>query len=80
MQKTQLDVLVIGAGATGTGCALDAATRGLSTGLIDRGDFACATSSKSTKLIHGGVRYLQKAVFNLDKEQYDMVAEGLEER
>jgi len=80
MQQAKLDVLIIGAGATGSGCALDAATRGLSTAIVDRGDFAGATSSKSTKLIHGGVRYLQKAVFNLDKEQYDMVAEGLEER
>ena len=79
-QTKQFDILVIGGGASGAGCALDAASRGLATAMIDRGDFASETSSKSTKLIHGGVRYLEKAVFNLDKEQYDMVAEALEER
>ena len=52
------DVLVIGGGATGAGVALDAATRGLRTGLVERGDFGSGTSSKSSKLIHGGIRYL----------------------
>ena len=52
------DVLVIGGGATGAGVALDAATRGLRTALVERGDFAAGTSSKSSKLIHGGIRYL----------------------
>jgi glycerol-3-phosphate dehydrogenase len=52
------DVLVIGGGATGAGVALDAATRGLRTALVERGDFATGTSSKSSKLIHGGIRYL----------------------
>ena len=48
------DILVIGGGATGTGVALDAATRGLSVALVERDDFASGTSSKSTKLVHGG--------------------------
>nr|CDS27206.1 glycerol 3 phosphate dehydrogenase [Hymenolepis microstoma] len=74
------DILVIGGGATGTGVALDAVTRGLSTCLVDKQDFAAGTSSRSTKLIHGGVRYLQKAVFNLDIEQFRMVREALSER
>ncbi|MDP1806323.1 MAG: FAD-dependent oxidoreductase, partial [Acidimicrobiales bacterium] len=52
------DVLVIGGGATGAGVALDAASRGLRTALVERLDFAAGTSSKSSKLIHGGIRYL----------------------
>ena len=71
------DVLVIGGGATGCGVALDSQTRGLSTALIELDDFSSGTSSRSTKLIHGGVRYLQKAVFNLDYEQYRMVREAV---
>ncbi|MDQ5941332.1 MAG: glycerol-3-phosphate dehydrogenase, partial [Pseudomonadota bacterium] len=51
------DVLIIGGGATGLGCAVDAAARGYRTLLLERGDYACGTSSRSTKLIHGGVRY-----------------------
>ncbi|HYC72978.1 MAG TPA: glycerol-3-phosphate dehydrogenase/oxidase [Opitutaceae bacterium] len=54
------DVLVIGGGATGLAAALDAAARGYATALLERGDFACATSSRSTKLVHGGVRYLRQ--------------------
>lgn len=80
LQNKQLDVLVIGGGATGCGVALDAVTRGLSTGLVEYDDFASGASSKSTKLIHGGVRYLEKAIFNLDYEQYKMVREALRER
>ena len=60
--------------------AVDAATRGLNVALVERDDFAAGTSSKSTKLVHGGVRYLQKAVFELDYEQYKMVKEALHER
>ncbi|KAL3314489.1 glycerol-3-phosphate dehydrogenase, partial [Cichlidogyrus casuarinus] len=75
-----VDILVIGGGATGSGVALDAVTRGLTTACIEKFDFASGTSSRSTKLIHGGVRYLQKAIFNLDKEQYHMVKEALQER
>ncbi|XP_045827785.1 glycerol-3-phosphate dehydrogenase SDP6, mitochondrial-like [Trifolium pratense] len=75
-----LDVLVIGGGATGTGAALDAVTRGLKVGLVEREDFASGTSSRSTKLLHGGVRYLEKAVFNLDYGQYKLVLHALDER
>ena len=53
---------------------------GFSTALVESYDFSSGTSSRSTKLIHGGVRYLQKAVFNLDIEQYRMVKEALHER
>ncbi|EYU39630.1 hypothetical protein ABFS82_06G187100 [Erythranthe guttata] len=75
-----LDVLVIGGGATGCGVALDGATRGLRVGLVERDDFSSGTSSRSTKLIHGGVRYLEKAVFNLDYGQLKLVFHALEER
>lgn len=74
------DILVIGGGATGTGIALDAATRGLRVLLCEQGDFASGTSSKSTKLAHGGVRYLEKAILQGDKEQFALVREGLRER
>lgn len=57
----RFDVLIIGGGASGAGCALDAASRGLKVALVERDDFACGTSSRSTKLVHGGVRYLEKA-------------------
>uniref|UniRef100_G3T3Z6 Glycerol-3-phosphate dehydrogenase n=1 Tax=Loxodonta africana TaxID=9785 RepID=G3T3Z6_LOXAF len=81
LQNTsEFDVLVIGGGATGSGCALDAVTRGLKTALVERDDFSSGTSSRSTKLIHGGVRYLQKAIMKLDIEQYRMVKEALHER
>ncbi|GER51257.1 glycerol-3-phosphate dehydrogenase family protein [Striga asiatica] len=75
-----LDVLVIGGGATGCGVALDASTRGLRVGLVERDDFSSGTSSRSTKLIHGGVRYLEKAFFNLDYGQLKLVFHALEER
>ena len=64
------DLLVIGGGATGSGIALDAATRGLRVAMVEKDDFASGTSSKSTKLVHGGVRYLEKAVWELDYNQY----------
>ncbi|MBM3672996.1 MAG: glycerol-3-phosphate dehydrogenase/oxidase [Actinobacteria bacterium] len=67
------DVLVVGGGITGAGCALDAASRGLRTALVERDDFASGTSSKSSKLVHGGIRYLQQREFRL-------VYEGLRER
>ncbi|XP_075036948.1 glycerol-3-phosphate dehydrogenase, mitochondrial isoform X2 [Mixophyes fleayi] len=76
----EFDVLVIGGGATGCGCALDAVTRGLKTALVEKDDFSSGTSSRSTKLIHGGVRYLQKAIMKLDVEQYKLVKEALHER
>ncbi|KIV83411.1 hypothetical protein PV11_05442 [Exophiala sideris] len=74
------DLLIIGGGATGTGIALDAATRGLKVAIVERDDFSSGTSSKSTKLVHGGVRYLEKAVWNLDYNQYQLVKEALRER
>ncbi|XP_026114837.1 glycerol-3-phosphate dehydrogenase, mitochondrial-like isoform X2 [Carassius auratus] len=81
LRKTEeFDVLVVGGGATGSGCALDAVTRNLKTALVERSDFSSGTSSRSTKLIHGGVRYLQKAIMKLDYEQYMMVKEALHER
>src|SRR5688500_2815440 len=62
------DVLVVGGGITGAGIALDASSRGLSVGLVERGDFASGTSSKSSKLIHGGLRYLEQRDFALMRE------------
>ena len=62
------DVVVVGGGAAGLGCALDAVSRGFKTLLIEKGDIAQSTSSKSTKLIHGGVRYLAQGNIRLVKE------------
>src|SRR5947209_18047277 len=56
----RFDVLVIGGGITGAGVALDAASRGFRTALVERDDFASGTSSKSSKLVHGGLRYLEQ--------------------
>ena len=67
LSNTQLDILVIGGGITGAGIALDAASRGLKVGLVEKGEFASGTSSKSTKLIHGGLRYLKTFDFGLVK-------------
>ncbi|KXT06914.1 hypothetical protein AC578_7151 [Pseudocercospora eumusae] len=78
--SNEYDLLIIGGGATGTGIALDAASRGLKVACVERDDFAAGTSSKSTKLVHGGVRYLEKAVFELDYNQYKLVKEALRER
>ncbi|WP_020674826.1 glycerol-3-phosphate dehydrogenase/oxidase [Geopsychrobacter electrodiphilus] len=74
------DLLVIGGGATGCGVALDAASRGLKVALVEKNDFAEGTSSRSTKLVHGGVRYLEMAVKKLDRVQYNLVKDGLRER
>jgi glycerol-3-phosphate dehydrogenase len=63
-----LDVLIVGGGITGAGIALDASSRGLTVGLVERGDFASGTSSKSSKLIHGGLRYLEQREFALMRE------------
>lgn len=68
MEKEHFDVLVIGGGITGSGIALDAATRGLNVALIERKDFASGTSSRSGKLIHGGLKYLQKLDFPVVRE------------
>src|SRR3954452_8007256 len=68
MANEVFDVVVIGAGATGAGAALDAATRGLSTALVEARDFASGTSSRSSKLIHGGLRYLEQGALHLVRE------------
>ncbi|WP_203975419.1 glycerol-3-phosphate dehydrogenase/oxidase [Planotetraspora silvatica] len=73
MQSQELDVVVIGGGVVGAGVALDAVTRGLSVGLVEARDFASGTSSRSSKLIHGGLRYLEQLNF-------DLVREALRER
>lgn len=69
----QFDVLVVGGGITGAGVALDAASRGLRTALVERYDFASGTSSRSSKLVHGGLRYLSQG-------DYRLVAQALAER
>ncbi len=68
LSSSEFDLLVIGGGITGAGIALDAATRGLSVALIEKQDFAAGTSSRSTKLIHGGLRYLKQFEFKLVSE------------
>ncbi|KAB7528485.1 FAD-dependent oxidoreductase [Flagellimonas olearia] len=68
LAKEPYDLVVIGGGITGAGIALDASSRGLKTVLVEKGDFASGTSSKSTKLIHGGLRYLKQFDFWLVKE------------
>ncbi len=73
MGSTELDVLVVGGGVVGAGSALDAVTRGLEVGLVEARDLASGTSSRSSKLIHGGLRYLEMLDFRL-------VAEALQER
>ncbi len=73
MSKQNYDLIIIGGGATGLGCAVEAASRGYSTLLLEACDYGKGTSSKSTKLVHGGIRYLA----NLD---FGLVHEGLEER
>jgi glycerol-3-phosphate dehydrogenase len=74
------DVCVIGGGATGAGCALDAKLRGLRVVMIEAGDYAGATSSAATKIIHGGVRYLEEAIKGLDAKEYHVVVRALHER
>ncbi len=64
----ELDVLVIGGGITGTGAALDAVTRGLSTGMVESRDWGFGTSSRSSKLVHGGIRYLEQMNYSLVRE------------
>jgi glycerol-3-phosphate dehydrogenase len=74
------DVCVIGGGATGAGCALDAQLRGLRTVMLDAGDFAGATSSAATKIVHGGVRYLEEAIKGVDPKEYHVLIRALHER
>src|SRR5438552_18434829 len=73
LAEEDFDVLVVGGGITGAGVALDAATRGLRTALVERHDIASGTSSKSSKLVHGGIRYLQQ-------REIGLVYEALPER
>lgn len=73
ISRHKFDILIIGGGINGAAIAYLAAENGLSAALIDKGDFACGTSSKSSKLLHGGIRYLE----NLE---FDLVAEALKER
>ena len=80
LKNETFDVCIIGAGASGAGCALDAQLRGLKVALIEKEDFASQTSSKSTKLIHGGVRYLEQAFKKFDFGALKQVRHGLEER
>ena len=68
LRSKELDILVIGGGVVGTGCALDAVTRGLSVGLVEARDWASGTSSRSSKLVHGGIRYLEQLDFRLVRE------------
>ena len=73
MAAEPFDLLIIGAGITGAGIARDAAMRGITTALIDKGDFGSGTSSHSSRLIHGGLRYLEhrhfKLVFEASRER-----------
>src|SRR3982751_6438859 len=72
-RKESWDIVVIGGGATGVGCAVDAASRGYELLLLEQSDFGKGTSSRSTKLVHGGVRYLEQGNISL-------VMEALKER
>ncbi len=80
LKQAHFDLLVIGGGSTGSGIALDAAARGLKVALIEMEDFGSGSSSRSTKLIHGGVRYLEQAVLRLDRGQFDLVRDAMRER
>jgi glycerol-3-phosphate dehydrogenase len=74
------DVCVIGGGATGSGCALDSQLRGFRTVQLEAGDYASATSSSSTKMAHGGVRYLEEAIRGFDPKEYAVLKRALHER
>src|SRR5213079_1945841 len=68
LTEEEFDVVVVGGGITGAGVALDAATRGYSVALVEKTDYASGTSSRSSKLVHGGLRYLQKFDLGLVRE------------
>jgi glycerol-3-phosphate dehydrogenase len=76
----QFDLCIIGGGATGSACALDAQLRGVRTVLLEGGDFGSATSSAATKIVHGGVRYLEEAVKGADLQEYRVLVRALHER
>ena len=80
MADHQVDLLVIGAGASGASVAYEATRRGLSVALLEAGDIGGGTSCRSTKLLHGGVRYLELAFKTLDLAQLRLVREALLER
>ncbi|CCF73473.1 glycerol-3-phosphate dehydrogenase [Babesia microti strain RI] len=80
LKHNHFDVVIIGGGATGTSVALDFATRGIKCALLEANDFGSGTSSKSTKLLHGGVRYLESALLKLDFFELYFVWRALEER
>jgi len=80
LQQDTFDLLIIGGGAMGAGTALDASMRGLKVALIEKEDFASGASSHSTKLLHGGIRYLERLISRLDWEQYQVIRDSLEER
>src|SRR6186997_2126305 len=68
LKSKELDILVVGGGIVGTGSALDAVTRGLTVGMLEARDWASGTSSRSSKLVHGGIRYLEQLNFRLVRE------------
>ena len=80
LQSGVFDILVVGGGSVGTGIALHAAARGLLVALVELDDFGGGTSGRSTKLVHGGVRYLERAVLRADLAEYRLVLEALRER
>lgn len=80
LKQAHFDILVIGGGSTGSGIALDAAARGLTVALVEREDYGSGTSARSTKLVHGGVRYLEQAFKRLDAGQFNLVRDALRER
>ncbi|MDD2896964.1 MAG: glycerol-3-phosphate dehydrogenase/oxidase [Aliarcobacter sp.] len=80
LNNEKYDIVIIGGGCVGSGIVLDATLRGYKVILLEKNDFASGASSKSSKLVHGGVRYLEKAIKEFDLAQYNLVKEGLSER
>ncbi len=68
LKEKELDILVVGGGIVGTGSAMDAVTRGLRVGMVEARDWGSGTSSRSSKLVHGGIRYLEQLNFRLVRE------------
>ena len=77
LSNEKYDIVIIGGGCVGSGIALDAILRGYKVLLLEKNDFASGASSKSSKLVHGGIRYLEKAIKEFDKNQYNLVKEAL---
>ncbi|AXX89225.1 hypothetical protein CKA55_00105 [Arcobacter suis] len=80
LTNEKVDIVIIGGGCVGSGIALDATLRGYNVILLEKNDFASGASSKSSKLVHGGIRYLEKAIKQRDKAQYNLVKEAIKER